>query len=201
MASEPRQSPGSDYGNASNNAHGSGGSEGWVTTGIAARALGIKSRQCRNLIHKGELEAKLEGEGVEQRYLVSIESLNRLRDQRQSSGRLPGSVPRDRRENWPAASTEADPGQWVLELTARLETRAAEAAELRTRLELTATAESTLREASAREREALERERVALERERERADGLEGAQEEAQRLRTELEAERSKGFWRRLFGG
>ncbi len=27
------------------------------------------------------------------------------------------------------------------------------------------------------------------------------AREEAQRLREELEAERSKGFWRRLFGG
>jgi hypothetical protein len=27
------------------------------------------------------------------------------------------------------------------------------------------------------------------------------AREEAERLRSELEAERSKGFWRRLFGG
>ena len=45
------------------------------------------------------------------------------------------------------------------------------------RLELTEVAESTVRE-------ALERER-----------------EENQRLREELETERSKGFWRRLFGG
>lgn len=45
------------------------------------------------------------------------------------------------------------------------------------RLELTEVAESTVRE-------ALERER-----------------EENQRLREELEAERSKGIWRRLFGG
>jgi predicted nuclease with TOPRIM domain len=70
------------------------------------------------------------------------------------------------------------------ELTARLETRAAENAELRTRLELTEKADSTLRE--------------QLDRERERADRLE---ERAEKLRGELEAERSKGFWARLFGG
>ena len=52
------------------------------------------------------------------------------------------------------------------------------------RLELTERTESTLRE-------DLERERS------ERRE----AQEEARRLRETLEAERSKGFWRRLFGG
>jgi hypothetical protein len=40
-----------------------------------------------------------------------------------------------------------------------------------------------------------------LERERERADRLEGVQEVAAKLRAELEAEPSKGFWKRLFGG
>jgi hypothetical protein len=49
-------------------------------------------------------------------------------------------------------------------------------------LELTEQAESTLRE--------------SLERERERADRLE---ERAEQLRGELEAERIKGFWARLF--
>jgi excisionase family DNA binding protein len=52
------------------------------------------------------------------------------------------------------------------------------------RLELTEHAESTLRE-------SLERERERVEQERERAD----------RLEAELREERSKGFWRRLFGG
>ena len=52
------------------------------------------------------------------------------------------------------------------------------------RLELTERTESTLRE-------DLERERS------ERRE----AQEEARRLREELEAERAKGFWSRLFGG
>ncbi len=68
----------------------------------------------------------------------------------------------------------------------RLETRAAENAELRTRLELTEQAESTTRE-------ALERETEALQRERERADRLEseisGLREEARRP-----------WYKRLFG-
>ena len=59
------------------------------------------------------------------------------------------------------------------------------------RLELTAQAESTARE-------DLEPERARVEEERRRADA---ERERAEELRRELEAERSKGFWARLFGG
>lgn len=156
------------------------GIHGWVTTSVAAAALGIKPRQCRNLIQEGELEAKLEGKGRDKRYLVSVSSLEALRDKRQSEGKLP----LNRRATAEDEDIGAELGQWMRELTARLETRAAENAELRTRLELTEKADSTLRE--------------QLERERERADRLE---ERAEKLRGELEAERSKGFWARLFGG
>ena len=52
------------------------------------------------------------------------------------------------------------------------------------RLELTEQTESTLRE----ERDRLLKERVE-------------AQEDARKLREELQQERSKGFWQRLFGG
>jgi chromosome segregation ATPase len=149
------------------------GTHGWVTTNVAAAALGIKPRQCRNLIQEGELEARLEGEGRDKRYFVSVSSLEALRDKRQSGGKLPLS----RRGTAEAEDVGAELGQWVRELTARLETRAAENAELRTRLELTEKADSTLRE--------------QLERVRERAD----------RLEEELREERSKGFWARLFGG
>jgi chromosome segregation ATPase len=158
----------------------SAGSHGWVSTSVAAAALGIKPRQCRNLIQEGELEARLEGEGRDRRYMVSIASLEALRDKRQSEGKLPLG----RRNTAEDEDVGAELGQWVRELTARLETRAAENAELRTRLELTEKADSTLRE--------------QLERERARADRLE---ERAEQLRDELEAERSKGFWQRLFGG
>ena len=59
------------------------------------------------------------------------------------------------------------------------------------RLELTAQAESTARE-------DLERERAWDEEERARADA---ERERAEDLRRELEAEQSKGFWARPFGG
>jgi hypothetical protein len=155
------------------------GKHGWVTTSVAAAALGIKPRQCRNLIQEGELEARLEGEGRDKRYFVSVSSLEALRAKRQSEGKMP----LNRRGTAGDEDTGAELGQWVRELTARLETRAAENAELRTRLELTEKADSTLRE--------------QLEHERDRADRLE---ERAEKLRGELEAERSKGFWARLLG-
>ena len=60
------------------------------------------------------------------------------------------------------------------DLAVRLENRASEAAELRTRLELTARTQSTVEE----ERNQL-RERV-------------------EELQAELEGERKKGFWRKL---
>ena len=148
------------------------GNHGWVTTSVAAAALGIKPRQCRNLIQEGELEARLEGEGRDKRYFVSVSSLEALRDKRQSEGKLP----LNRRGTTENEDIGADLGQWVRELTARLETRAAENAELRTRLELTENADSTLRE--------------QLDRERERADRLEEELREARRP-----------WWRRMFGG
>jgi predicted nuclease with TOPRIM domain len=64
------------------------------------------------------------------------------------------------------------------DLALRLESRASEAAELRTRLELTAQTQSTVEE----ERKRLLDE---LTEERERSE--------------KLQAERSKGFWQRLF--
>ena len=65
----------------------------------------------------------------------------------------------------------------IRDMSARLEDRTAEAVEMRTRLELTEQTRSTTEAEAARLRE------------------------ENERLRSELEAERSKGFWRRLFGG
>ena len=62
-------------------------------------------------------------------------------------------------------------------MSARIEERTAEAVEMRTRLEITEQAQSTIEEEAKRLRE------------------------ENEQLREELEAERSKGFWRRLFGG
>jgi len=70
------------------------------------------------------------------------------------------------------------------DLAIKLETRASEAAELRSRLELAEQTQSTIEE---------ERNRLA--------GSLRQAEEQVEMLWKELEAERSKGFWQRLFGG
>jgi hypothetical protein len=62
-------------------------------------------------------------------------------------------------------------------MAARIEARTAEAVEMRTHLELTEQTRSSAEEEARRLRE------------------------ENDRLKAELEAERGKGFWRRLFGG
>jgi len=142
-----------------------GGSSGWVTTKVAAAALGVTPRTVRTYIHGGELEGKVEQEGINKRLLVSIASLDELRVRRE----IEGKFRRQKREDSGPENLEGDMAEVIRDLSTRLEERAAEAAGLRARLELTAEAESTLKE------------RVA-------------------KLEAELEAERSKSFWRRLFG-
>ncbi len=142
---------------------------GWITTDVAARSVRVSPRTIRRLIERGELEAKAEGEGVERRWLVSVDSLHAYRALRTEAEDSPRSV---REEN--VADSMADV---LRDLAARVEERTAEAVEMRTRLEITEQAQSSVEEEAARLRE------------------------ENERLREELEAERSKGFWRKLFGG
>jgi septal ring factor EnvC (AmiA/AmiB activator) len=193
---------------------------GWVNTDVAAEALGVSSRSVRNYILNGDLAARKEKEGINERYVVSVDSLYALRDRRKQEGKLPGKIRRTARrsESTAEGSTELvreTAVDMLRETLTSLETHIAQNAELRARLELTEKAESTLREELERERgqrrsdvererserlqaqeraEQLERERSRLEAEHRRAE------EEAAALREELEAERGKGFWRRLFG-
>ena len=158
-------------------------SSGWTTTDVAATALGVSPRTIRRFIDRGDLEGRLEEEGINKAWMVSIDSLHALRDRRKAKGH-------DRRES-AALSATADRAEDTLadvlrDLAGRLEARISEATELRTRLEITERAESSLREERERTERNLERQR---------------AEEELERLRAELEAERSKGFWARLFGG
>jgi hypothetical protein len=147
---------------------------GWTTTAAAAKALNVSPRTVRLYIERGDLEGMLET-GTEKRiWLVSIDSLNTLRAKRGTGGIVPEESP-EIAETIPEA---------MHDLAVRLENRAAEAAELRARLELTERAQSTVEE----ERNQL-------------AENLRHAEEQAETLRKELEAERSKGFWKRLLGG
>lgn len=147
---------------------------GWTTTAAAAKALGVSPRTVRLYIERGELEGMLDTGTDKRIWLVSIDSLNTLRAKRGTSGIVPDTAPE---------IAESVPDV-MHDLAVRLENRASEAAELRTRLELTERTQSTLEE---------ERNRLA--------ESLRQAEEQAETLRKELEAERSRGFWQRLFGG
>ena len=147
---------------------------GCTTTAAAAKALGVSPRTVRLYIERGELDGQLESGTDKRVWPVSIDSLNTLRAKRGSGGIVPNESPE-------IAETIPDA---MHDLAVRLENRAAEAAELRTRLELTAQTQSSIEAERNRLEEALLKE-----------------QERAEQLQAELEAERSKRFWRRLFGG
>ncbi len=51
---------------------------GYVDTQEAARMLGVSQRAVRNLVARGQLESKKDGEGVATRLLISVASLERL---------------------------------------------------------------------------------------------------------------------------
>ncbi len=131
-----------------------GGASGWTTTDVAAEALGVSARTVRNYIQRGYLAAKEEHEGITDRYLVSVDSLYALRDKRKNEAR---GKRNSRRVSEMAETQGNDTTELLRETIARLETRAEQNAELRTRLQLTAQAESTLREALERERERADR--------------------------------------------
>jgi chromosome segregation ATPase len=200
------------------------GSSGWVNTDVAAEALGVSARSVRNYILDGALVARKEKEGINERYVVSVDSLHALRDRRKQEGKQQA---RRRRASRQSEVTGKDAAEMVKETAVdmlretltSLEMHMAQNAELWVRLELTERAESTLREELERERqERVEAQGRAGTLEQERSEAQQRAaqvvqehnqleeehsrlQSEAERLRDELEAERSKGFWARLFGG
>jgi hypothetical protein len=150
-------------------------SGGWVTTRQAARALGVIPRQVRNYIAAGDLEGNKEGSGVNERWLVSIASLEALRQKRQSEGKIPGKYHEDAAQGEETRQTaEVTNMELIRELAAKLEDAQYELGRAEARLELTSQTESTLR---------AERERLLedLARERERADRLETELREARK--------------------
>jgi regulator of replication initiation timing len=176
----------------SSDTHGQSASDsGWTTTEVAARALAVSPRTVRRLIDRGQLEGRKIREGIVEAWEVSIDSLYTLRNKRESEGQARRGDQRVSVEEKKSADLPPDTANYIRELTERLLRLSSEVGELRTRLELTAKAESTLQDELDRLEDDLER--VSEERRRH--------QEEAERLRVELEAERSKGFWQRLFGG
>ena len=141
---------------------------GWTTTKQAAKVLGVSRRSVQGYVRRNILEAREEGEGVNKRFLVSIDSLNDLRARRSERALASKDFAAAASEAEEAANLAANAGEGLRHVVDRLEARTAEATELRVRLEITERAESTVREELAEERrrrEAAEREREDLRRE------------------------------------
>jgi DNA-binding transcriptional MerR regulator len=208
------------------------GDSGWIKTRVAAEALGVDPRTVRAYIERGDLVARSEGEGIQKAYLVSIDSVYALRDSRGSSARksrISGAGARER----PARNADLagarggalgdargvaaeDLADIIRDLAAEAARMAAEAAEFRTRLELTANAESTLREQLERERERadrLEAELASLREARQPSPAPPGASETVSetpegtdddtptdRADRETGVQRRSSWWRRFFG-
>src|SRR5215210_946244 len=143
------------------------GNGGWVTTRQAARALGVIPRQVRNYIAAGDLEGRKEGKGVTERWLVSISSVEALRQKRHSEGKIPGQYRDVADESVEAGQSAGNTAELIREVTTRLEDVQYELGRAEGRLELTTQTESTLQD--------------ALERERGRADRLEAELREARK--------------------
>ncbi len=141
---------------------------GWTTTKQAAKVLGVSRRSVQGYIRRGLLEARHEGEGVNKRFFVSIDSLNELSSRRRHEAAPTAHFAEDSSEAEHVANFAANAGESLRHAIDRLEARTEEATELRVRLELTERAESTLREElveERRRREQAEREREDLRRE------------------------------------
>jgi excisionase family DNA binding protein len=171
----------------------------------AAKVLGITDRRVRALAQEG----RIEGERTEGGWKLFRYSVHSFRDARRERER-----PLEAR-----GSDTLSTSEWLR----RVEALQRELGRLEGRLELTERAESTVREERDRLLRELEEERQQhlADVQRERAERLEAqerverltqeharleeehgrVEEETRSLRGELEAERSKGFWRRLFGG
>ena len=139
-----------------NSADDTGGESGYITTEVAAAGLGVSPRTVRDYIKAGKLQAKPEGEGVERRWLVSVDSFYSLRQSRQTSA---GS-PRERRYEAPGGEDAAEIAADLIATVQDLQYRLGRA---EARAELTERAESTVREERDRLLEENERLRGELE--------------------------------------
>ena len=140
------------------------------TPSEAARVLGISKRQVTNLLGAGELEGTQEASG---RWRVPQRAVHGLLEERRKGGRPPSRSSARRRPGGRPSSPED---------RERVEALMRELGRLEGRLELEATARSTVEE--------------QLGRERDRADA---AERRAEQLEQELRESR-RGFWSRLFG-
>ena len=148
--------------------------EDTYTTAQAARILKVTDRGVRKMIDRGELEAHQDERG---RHLIPQRFVHAMLEERWAAG-----VGEISTEETSRSAEEAR------ELRERVEGLQRELGRLEGRLELTESTQSTMLE----ERQRLEQRLEQL---------LEEERAERRRLQEQLDAERSRGFWQRLFGG
>jgi hypothetical protein len=193
------------------------GGSGWTTTKQAAKVLGVSRRSVQGYVGRGILEAREEGEGVNRRFLISIDSLNALVDRRRREAETTPNFAEASPQGEETATPFANTGEGLRHLIERLEARTAEATELRIRLEITEKAQSTLEDELAderRRREETELERDELLRQLQaREEAPESPESEASPVPSDAPADTSseaqeaterleqRSWWRRMFGG
>lgn len=188
MATTSNES-GSDY-------HDHAASSGWTTTKQAAKVLGVSRRSVQSYVHRGLLEAKSEGEEANKTFLISINSLNALRDRRKREAKKAANFAEGSPGVGDTANLAANTGEGWRHVIDRLEARTAEATKLRSRLELTEQAESTLRqelEEERQRREEAERERDELRRWQESVQESRESPETLSRARETEESQTAEG--------
>ena len=157
----------------------------FYTLSEAARVLELPQRRLLEKVEAGEIEG--EQDPHSSRWMISKRAVDELVFAGPSSA---GQSPEVATEEFPEQSTEM-----IRALVDELGNLHRQLGHLRNNLDRARRAEKEERELLLAK---LEQERERHRQERERADML---QDEANRLREELESERNKGAWRRLFSG
>jgi excisionase family DNA binding protein len=186
-------------------------SSGYTTTKQAAKALGVSRRTVQSYVRRGELEAVVEGEGVEKTFYVSINSLNALRERRRDSGEGTPEVAVSASEGSSSSEISAKAAQGtgedapnLIEVVQDLQYRLGRA---EAKVELTEKTESTLREQLAHERERANRLEAELREARrstlEPGEGREKAAKDVASSETPSShtEEPRASWWQRWFGG
>jgi excisionase family DNA binding protein len=185
-------------------------SSGYTTTKQAAKVLGVSRRTVQSYVRRGELEAMVEGEGVEKTFFVSIDSLNALRERRRNVGEGTSEVADNASMASSSSGLSAKAAQGIgedapnlIEVVQDLQYRLGRA---EAKVELTERTESTLREQLAHERERANRLEAELREARgstpEPREAAERAVEDVSDSKTPSSdtEEPRRSWWQRWFG-
>lgn len=171
--------------------------EDTYTTAEAGRILRRSNRRILQMLESGELEGEKDESG---RWRIPQRVIHEL---------LPSRPPRKATTNGTFAARQEflEVSESAVEIQLRMEALQRELGRLEGRLELTAVAESTMRESLERERERADAEReraealqLEVERLREQLAEASAPQRSSENVSETVPAEERRSWWRRFFG-